>query len=348
MDLNSVDENRVTTQKILSKITDELIFRHYIGDYSKCINSPLRKDNNPSFSVYYSTHHRKLMFKDHATGSFGDCFDLVRSMYNVTLYGACCRINEDFNLGFDKSDVDHHAIYVRPTTIRNNIEINKNLSIKIRPWKNCDTDYWTKNYGLEEKHLKYFNVVPVAIVFINDRIIWTHDYSNPIYAYVFYKDGVFTYKVYRPLSKEKQYKWISTTNRSVLQGWDQMPKTGSVLIITKSMKDAMIYALNGYASISCQNETSMIKDTVFEELKSRFKLIVINQDDDPAGRIGTEALCSRYELPHFYLDIQKEAKDISDFREKYGAEKTKQLIEHKLLNLWNKTTTTSSDEECPF
>lgn len=60
----------ITLDYILSKVTEYDIYAKYIGQFKvgMIYNSPFRKDNNPSFGVYYSKKTRKLLFKDHGTG----------------------------------------------------------------------------------------------------------------------------------------------------------------------------------------------------------------------------------------------------------------------------------------
>ena len=336
LDLDSVNANEIVSREgILSKVTDDDIFRYYIGDYSKSMKSPIRKDNVPSFSVFYSEYHRKLMFKDHAQGYFGDCFDLVRLIYKLgSFYEACVRINDDLKLGFNapRSSVVNSKPLL--TVAKRNIEMPKTrqLGVKFRRWGKCDYMYWTVKYDLKEEHLRYYNIFPVQSVFLGDSIVWKHTSEDPIYAYVFYKDNTYYYKVYRPLTKNKEFKWMSSTNRTVLQGWDQLPKTGTTLVITKALKDVVVYRTLSFYAIACQNEISMIKDTVMDELKSRFTRIVINQDHDPAGIQGTETLAEMYNLPYYYLT--EGAKDISDYREWHTRLNTLQLIKSKLRKIW--------------
>lgn len=336
LNLNDInDSDLVSTTKILSKLTDDQIFSYYVGDYSRSMCSPLRKDSVPSFSVYHSSLHNKLYYKDHATGDFGDCFDIVRQLFQTSLIGACAIINNDFELGFRNPD---NIEKIPPTRAiaKSNVILpkTKELGCKFRPWYQCDTDFWTARYGLTEQQLAYYNVRPVHSVFLGDDVITRGSVKDPIYAYIFYKDGNYTYKIYRPLTDDKKHKWMSSTNKTVLQGWDQLPPKGDLLILTKALKDVMVYRTFGYYAIACQNEVSIVKDTVMDELKSRFKHIVVNQDQDEAGILGTETLCNLYDLPHYYLDIENEAKDISDYRAAFGEKKTELLIKTKLNEIF--------------
>ena len=65
---------------IINKIAEYGIYQHYIGDFkvNTIFNSPLRKDNNPSFGVFVSKSTGKLLFKDLATGETGNCIKFVK------------------------------------------------------------------------------------------------------------------------------------------------------------------------------------------------------------------------------------------------------------------------------
>ena len=279
LDLNKAEnEDIVSRDGILSKISDDQIFKEYIGEFklNKAMCSPLRRDSTPSFGLFYSSTHQKILFKDHATGEFGDAFDIVRHIFGISLYEACVKINTDFNLGFRCPDAKGGIYKPIIKVAKRNIDLpaDKQLGVKFRKWKECDRLYWTVRYGLNEKQLKYFNIFPIEKAFLGTDIIWSHLDDNPIYAYIFLKDGKYTYKCYRPLEQDKRYKWISSTNRTILQGWDQLPATGDTLILTKSLKDVAVYRTLGFYGLACQNELGMIKDTVIEELRTRFKRIV--------------------------------------------------------------------------
>lgn len=343
IDLNATSGEIVSVENIRSKVSDMEIIRFYVGDVKigDTICSPLRKDNLPSFAVFYSQYHQKPMFKDHATGNFGDAFDLVKQMYRLPgLYQACGRINEDMKLGFscpEAKEINSTPVLITP---KNRIRLpnNKKLGVKFRRWSQEDYNYWTIRYGVTEQQASFFGIFPVKSVFLGPTIIWEHSKDNPIYTYLFHKDGEYTYKIYRPLNPEKRFKWMSNTNVSVLQGWDQLPSKGELLILTKSLKDALIYRTLGFYALSCQNELGLIKDSVMEDLRNRFKRIVVQQDFDYAGVRGTNVIRKKYNLPYFFIQDFKTRsngfKDISDYREWHSAEKTKLLISNKLRKIW--------------
>ena len=57
-----------------------------------------------------------------------------------------------------------------------------------------------------------------------------------MYAYKVYNH----FKIYKPYA-DKYTKWRNNLTELDIQGYKQLPKTGDILVITKSMKDVMCY-----------------------------------------------------------------------------------------------------------
>ena len=330
----------LTIENILS-ITDEYnIFRYYINrDFKigKPINSPLRKDKNPSFCIFQSPFtKKKLMYKDFAKGDSGTCFDLVMSIYNINLIKALKIIDKDLNLGINNGKFEKpkrtfaakEAVYKEKEYKPSVIEVMR------RPWNSKeDKKFWYK-YQITCKDLNYHNVYPLNYVWINDNIVATYNRHNPIYGYKFHKDDKIMWKIYQPYNKK--YKWLSNTNKSVIQGWDQLPKNGDKLIITKSLKDVICLDKLGYAAIAPQAESQNMKDTVLDELRDRFKDIKVFFDNDfdkseNIGRLQAQKFCKINNLYKIEIPDNYKIKDISDFIYKMGVEEASKLID-KLLH----------------
>jgi hypothetical protein len=102
-----------------------------------------------------------------------------------------------------------------------------------------------------------------------------------------------------------------------LQGYEQLPKTGKLLIITKSLKDVMVLYELGYNAVALQSENDNLNKQIFIELSNRFKKIVIFFDNDLPGLDASVKLCEKYNLPRITIDSSYRAfydiKDISDF-----------------------------------
>ena len=157
--------------------------------------------------------------------------------------------------------------------------------------------------------------------------------SGLAYAFVEEKDGLQTFKIYQPNADEK--KWINNNDFSTWELWTQLPEKGKNLIITSSRKDAgvikILYPSNLLTSCALQSEKTNPKKSVVEELKMRFDKIYVMYDNDYDkstnwGREAGKKMCDDFGLVQIEIPEHYRTKDISDFRERYGSEKTKELI----------------------
>ena len=342
-DIQNADNDHgflITLDKIREYVDDYKLFAFYIGrDFKlrKSIHSPIREDKNPSWAVFKS-RNGGLMYKDFATNDSGDIVKLVAKLHYCSFKEALAIIDRDFNLGLGGRVTVNKQIqgFVTSNTMDTVEECpaGVDIGIKIQAHKDVDLEYWSK-YGITEECLKKYNVFSISRLFINGNGVASYKKSNPMYAYVFRKDNELSYKIYRPF--DPKYKWSSNVDKSVLQGWDQMPLNGEILIITKSLKDVMVLNQMGYVALSMQSEQSDIKEQVVNQLKSRFKQIFILQDFDYAGVCGANKIRKKYGLIPFFIQTLKTRnnglKDISDYVASKGFEAGKKLISELLNNL---------------
>ena len=77
---------QITAEIVLNQVDDLLIYRQYLGIFTLGgkVKNPFRKDNHPSFSIFFGSKLLKLLWKDFATGDSGDCFSLVGKIYGLT------------------------------------------------------------------------------------------------------------------------------------------------------------------------------------------------------------------------------------------------------------------------
>ena len=321
---------------ILSCISDQDVFKFYLGGLpSKKINSPLRDDTNPSFSLFRSKKYNKILYKDFATGEVGDCFVFVMRLFNLNKKtDAFNRVAKDFNLDqFHLSGGSTPAVWKRPKIkIKANSLKNKRVQIRVtvRNWKNIDKNYWYSKYGFTKKELEYCNIYPISHYFINGQCVVAEDLA---YTFIEEKDGLQTFKIYQPFSEKS--KWINNNDYSTWELWTQLPKNGKNLIITSSRKDAIVikkmFDSCFITSCSLQSENVNPKENVINELKSRFENIFVLYDNDfknkiNNGKIAGEKLANKFNLLDLQIPNIYEIKDPSDFLEEYGLEKTKEMI----------------------
>jgi len=312
----------VTLEKILRILDPFDIYKYYIGKevkLNKPISSPLRDDKNPSWSLFKS-RSGDLMFKDFATGESGNVVSLVRSIFNITYNKALEKIWSDMMTGAKLKNGFNRP---RPEKISTP---NTIISIKRKYFTKTDDDYWGQ-YCLDREILKHFNVSPIEMFWTNDvQSALTYSKASPLYAYKIFDK----FKIYRPLSEYKKDKWRNNCGSYDLQGLEQLPDKGDLLIITKSLKDVMVLYKYGYTSVAPQSENATIPKSMMDHFQSRFKDIIVFFDYDDGGIKGATSLCNKFNLnktfiPKHYLDIYG-IKDISDFAKEMSEEKTIELL----------------------
>jgi len=98
------------------------------------------------------------------------------------------------------------------------------------------------------------------------------------------------------------------------------------------MKDVMCLYSLGISAIAPNSENLFISDSVLEDLKSRFKYIVVFYDNDLPGLQNMQKIKNKHkELNYFYIPRHYKAKDISDFHREYGRDKTLKFIKESIL-----------------
>lgn len=310
-------------ENVLNIVNQDDVLRYYLGfDYvpNKLYLSPLRKERNPSFAVYY-TSSGEPRFKDF-NGSQGTCFDLVMLLHNADFYEALQIINRDMRLGLGNG-LETVATGGPVTFESFKSKINKEKSsslIQFKPqlFTKIDLEYW-KRYNITETILKRYNVFSCKYVFLNKSLIFTYDIANPVYAYKFDNNAV---KIYRPLSDKGNYKWMSNAKSELIQGYSQLEYRQRTLIITKSLKDVMCLESVGYESIAPQAETNKMPEQLVVKLKSEYSRFIILFDNDDAGKHGAEFTASQFgkQSEIVFIPDSFKCKDISDLMERHGRE----------------------------
>ena len=335
----SKGESSVTLSDILEKTTEANILSFYLGitEIPCIIHSPLRKDNKPSFGLY-SPNGKRIYFVDFATKDRGGIFDLLCQMWKCSFIEVLTRIDKDIPKFCSINTPNIHN-YI-PCTIKSTIECKRNsdLQCKIRNWLPYDIEYW-ESYGIGLDWLKYAEVYPIShkiIIKNGNKYVFKAD--KYAYAYVEHKEGKVTLKVYQPFNKDG-YKWSSNIDRSVWSLWTKIPKFGNNLIISSSVKDCLNIMCNlGIPAICMQGEGYKPKPQIIEELKSRYKNIILfydndyNNPDNP-GKKDSMELSLEYNLKRVEIPVKYESKDPSDLFKKYGRDRYLEIMNEILKDL---------------
>lgn len=308
----------LTLDWILSRVTEYEIYSHYIGQFKvgAIYNSPFRKDRNPSFGIYYSKRANCLLFKDHGTGECGNIVKFVSLYTGKTDYQEILQDIVDRLKITNNTKLDSTKQYT-PTgeTV---------IGVVRQPWTLADIDYWSM-FNISKKTLEKFNVSSIKYYLCNGIVKGVYKDTNPMYAYKVFNN----FKIYRPLA-DKYTKWRNNLSQDDIQGWEQLPKKGDILIITKSLKDVMCLHEMGIPAISPSSESTFISDTALEALKKRFKRILICFDRDTAGVRNLRKISLKTGLEPILIHKKFKAKDISDAIKLNGFETIKQWLENEL------------------
>lgn len=292
--------DNITLDWILSKVTEYDIYAKYIGQFKvgMIYNSPFRKDKNPSFGIYYSKRTKQLLFKDHGTGECGNVIKFVslftgKTEYNDILSDIVDKLNITNNTKLVSSKQ-----YIPPTETV--------IGVVRQEFTDVDINYW-KQFNISINTLKKFNVNSIKYYLCNGIVKGTYKRENPIYAYKVYNN----FKIYRPLA-DKYTKWRNNLTDYDIQGYEQLPQKGDILFITKSMKDVMCLHEMGYPAVSPSSESTFLPKDVLEQLKTRFKRIIILFDRDVAGVKRSRKLSRETGLEAIFINKKFKAKDVSD------------------------------------
>lgn len=307
----SSGEPSVSLEDIYKVTTEAEVVHHYLGITKiPCrINSPLRVDKKPSVGLF-SPNGSRITWIDFSTGDRGGIFDLLSRMWNISFKETLARIYKEFKEFHGSTKIESTTRLPKPLINIGNTDTK--IECKVRDWRKYDLDYW-KSYGISKDWLIYANVYPIShkiIIKGGKRHVFGAD--KYAYAYVEFKDGNTTLKIYQPYNKNG-FKWSNKHDRSVISLWTKVPQTGDIICICSSVKDALcLWANTGIPSIAIQGEGYTISDTAISELRRRFKNIYILLDNDPPGIKDAQLLASKTGFTNIVLPQINGAKDISD------------------------------------
>jgi hypothetical protein len=320
----------ITVDFILSKVSEYELWRYYCLNFEK-IDKPfcseLYDDKNPACRIFYSNNNH-LLYKDFGDGGVTyNVFEYIQAKYICDFKQCLEIIAKDFNLRESTVILNKETKKIIHDVPK--VKEKSRIEIVPRPFKLIDYTYW-QQYSIPLSMLNDYDVFACKHVYLykNDNLtVFNENYNNPMYAYRFTNNGSYSYKIYKPY-EQKNYKWLfSGGSQEDIEGYDQLDLHGNILILTKSLKDIMVYRLCGYNAISLQGETNKLSSELVNKLLKRFDKILINYDNDEEGVRGSNRIYNQYGFKFFFID---DTKDISDYCKKYGLFKTKIMINNKI------------------
>ena len=331
--MNFSFQPKITKELILSRFSEEQLMEYYLHLPVKkgLFRSPLRRDKQPTCS-FYRNKSGTLIFKDFATGQHLNVFDVVQSIFRCDYFESLRIIANDFGIVRDNTlHKNPGKINLNPIKIKDK-EISK-IQIEVQEFTDSELKWWGK-YGISKDILKRFDVYSCKHVFLNDQLFAESQQHCPIFGYYGKKyQGLELWRCYFP--KRTSFRFITNWPSKKIQGYDQLPKKGKLLVITKSMKDSMCLYSCGITACAPNSENLFISDKVLEDLKSRFKNIVVLYDNDRPGLYNMAKIRREHpELTYVFIPKRYGSKDISDFYKDHGRKETLNLI--KTFILWLK------------
>lgn len=319
--------DNTSIEKVNDLYSDFDIAHKYLGItcVPEVINSPLRQDNNPSLGLFINNRTNSLWFKDFGSGEKGSLYDLLARMWNVSKDKVYDRILEDMPA----------PALIRKHRVKVYRKSAGKVEVRVREWRDYDIAYWD-SYGISLPWLKFGETYPISHIIITKN---GHSYPIPAekYAYVYVerKDGIVSFKIYQPYSKE--YKWMSKHDSSVWDLWTKIPEKGDKLIITSSRKDALaIWSNTGIPALSLQGEGYIPKEHIVQQLKDRYNKVYVLYDNDfqseeNHGRMYGKMIAERFNVTQIEIPEKWESKDPSDLVKNHGREVLRGVI-YELVN----------------
>ena len=323
---NFTIDPKITKEFLLSKNSEETYMSYYLGIPVKkgLFRSPLRADNHNTCS-FFRGRSGNLYFKDFATGQCLTFEGVVMEKYHCTYPNALKIIAKDFGY-IQSSEFKKQEIKIQP---KFEGEKETFIQVEIKDFSESELKWWN-SFGITKKTLDRYKVYSVKTVFLNGNIYAQSTPNSPIYGYYFgKKENIEQWRIYMP--KRKEFRFIGNVSTKTIQGYKQLPEDGKLLVITKSMKDVCLLATLGIPAVAPNSETQFVSDKLLDEFRERFKNIVLLYDSDLTGvRFMNKIRKQHRDLIVCMIPRKYEAKDISDFYQKYGRSKTISLIKESI------------------
>lgn len=319
----------INKEYLLDRASQETYLEYYLGIPVKkgLFKSPLRDDNSPTCS-FYKNVNGDIIFKDFSGHFSGNFINIVMYKYNCSYYKALRIIANDFGyIKHPKLDKNPKPIIQSPRSFKETG--GAKIQVEIQEFTAEDMEFW-ENYGITEEILNKFRVFSCSTVFLNDRVFTHSNSKHPIYGYYRGKNDnkLELWRIYFPKNRSREPRFLSNWKSVMLQGGKQLPKSGDVLVVTKSLKDVMCLYSLGITAVAPNSENLFLTPSQYNKLKTRFKHIVILYDNDLAGMSNMNKFRKQFDIKCLWIPRTYKAKDISDFYAKYGKEETLKLIDY--------------------
>lgn len=304
-------------EEILSKINSYDILNYYLLPFhnndrllaAKNISNPFitDKQETPSFNIFPSMGTGEWRYKDFATGDEGSCFDFVMRLFNLSFSEALAKINTDFTLMLE--NVENPISSNR----KQNFDTTK-YEIKRKKLSDDEKAFWLK-YGIDESVLSKYNVSSLSEFSTTSKNGNPYTVQSSDNKFIFAYENENWVKLYKPLDEKKyKFQYLGIKEQGFIFGLKQLPDNDDLLIITGGEKDVMSLAAKGFNAITLNSETASLQKEVVDNLKLRFKTILVLYDNDDTGLKQSNILSVAHGLHRMVLPtLLNNGKDVSDY-----------------------------------
>lgn len=329
----------LSKERILEECDEWTLYSFYLTEFlgieeleiKTTYKSPIKaKDDHYSFSLYENTRSKKYtcqyLWKDSSLNLFGDIFELLERMYNISSMEVLELINKDFCILDDSKEVIVRPIVQKPIS-----KPDTRIRIKSKPFTQEAWDFWNRYHLCKElvDSLDFNKVKLVDFVWFNDTQEYPFKVKELMFAYPEFNTETnrIHYQLYCPYSKE--FKFRNDLLENQIFSWNNLKFCKkSKLVITKSKKD--IVCINSFEvqAGASRSETTKIKRKTMLLLLDSYEEVILLFDNDEAGIKAAEQYREYVELGLRieFISKESETKDFSDFLERYGRIKSKELL----------------------
>jgi len=301
------------------------IFEREIGKIGKkCINSPLRNDKNPSFSIFLA-NNGLWMYKDFSNGDSGTVIKFLQLRYHLDFKGVIDYIqNNNIVISNSPKVVNFTNKTYKEDTI---------IDFTDTPFTKKGHEYWN-SYELNEEFLRQNNVFQVGKYAINKKII-THDDDRVIFAYLTIDNRVKLLQIGDNVKKHE--KWRTNVKSDYLWYYEDYVKNQcNCLLLSKSVKDSLVLKYINRCSVAVQSENAKpIIDNCVEKLEHITKNIYVCFGSDKQAKEQSHILTKATGWKHFntkdkYLD-KYSINDPAELVKIYNMKKLDNELKEKFL-----------------
>ena len=316
----------ITKELIESKVSEETLMSTYYGvPIKKGLFKATHRQDNHATVGYYRSRNGRLIVKDFGSQYSGDWLYVLMNKYNCSFYQALQIAANDFGI-IKRPDLKKNKIQTSEVKLPE--QKTAVIQVELRDWQEYELNWWMQ-FGITKETLKKYHVYSCKNVFLNGEMFHLEKDNQFVFGYYGgMKDGIELWRLYFPI--RRNYRFVSNWTKTKIQGVHMLPKDGGdFVVVTKSMKDCMLFHEYNIPAIAPCSENLFLTDVQYKKLQSKFKRIYLLYDRDIPG--VTAAIKIKKEHPDIQvLLMPKGHKDLTDFRKACGKKKTIELVKKAL------------------